>query len=359
MNYSEELAEDRFGIVQRLRAARSSNRAAHAYLLHGDNAELREKMARLICATLLCSCPDLSRAPCGECESCVKIPRGSFPDLHILEPASKSRKILIGERDEPDTLRHFQDRFYLSSSAASGKKAGIILDAECLMVQAQNAFLKTLEEPPKGTLFVLATGNPEALLPTVRSRCQTLLALSNRVAYVFNGSDLVFAALRRISFDGVRNFLDVESCAAKLLAAAAGLQGEAEATIKDKWKDRLAQAKKLESKTAGKMVEEKYKAAIQAEYLRLRQYFTESVYVWMAQVYQLASGVPSAELGNPEFFPEPPPKKLDWRKAAADLRAAERLLQTVNRIGVDESLAIRAFCAAALPAQPPDQRRRQ
>ena len=358
MNYSEELAEDRFGLVQRLRAARLSNRAAHAYLLHGDDPELRERMARLVCATLLCSGPDPAQAPCGSCESCVKIPRGSYPDLHVLEPASKSRRILIGERDEPDTLRHFQDRFYLSSSSATGRKAGIILDAECLMAQAQNAFLKTLEEPPKGTLFVLATGNPEALLPTVRSRCQTLLALSNRVSYVFSGSELVAAALRRISFDGVRGFLDVEAAAAKLLAAAAGLQGEAEATVKDKWKERLAQAKKLESKTAGKLVEEKHKAAIQAEYLRLRQYFTESVYVWMAQVYQLASGVPFAELGNPELFPEPPPERLDLRQAAANLRAAERLLQTINRIGVDESLAIRAFCAASLANQSPADRRR-
>jgi DNA polymerase-3 subunit delta' len=89
----------------------------------------------------------------------------SHPDVHKLEPESKSRRILI----EP--FRQFCEPFFSTSFQPGATKTGIILEADRLHPNAANAFLKTLEEPPANTLFILVTSNPGQLPVTVVSRC--------------------------------------------------------------------------------------------------------------------------------------------------------------------------------------------
>ncbi len=89
----------------------------------------------------------------------------SHPDVHKLEPESKSRRILI----EP--FRQFCEPFFSTSFRPGATKIGIILEADRLHPNAANAFLKTLEEPPANTLFILVTSNPGQLPVTVVSRC--------------------------------------------------------------------------------------------------------------------------------------------------------------------------------------------
>ncbi len=89
----------------------------------------------------------------------------SHPDVHKLEPESKSRRILI----EP--FRQFCEPFFSTSFRPGATKTGIILEADRLHPNAANAFLKTLEEPPANTLFILVTSNPGQLPVTVVSRC--------------------------------------------------------------------------------------------------------------------------------------------------------------------------------------------
>ena len=87
------------------------------------------------------------------------------PDIHKLEPGSKSRRILV----EP--FHQFCEPFFSTSFRAGATKTGIILDADRLHTNAANAFLKTLEEPPDNTLFILVTSNPGLLPVTIVSRC--------------------------------------------------------------------------------------------------------------------------------------------------------------------------------------------
>jgi len=89
----------------------------------------------------------------------------SHPDVHKLEPESKSRRILV----EP--FRQFCEPFFSTSFRTGATKTGIILEADRLHPNAANAFLKTLEEPPPNTLFILVTSNPGQLPVTIVSRC--------------------------------------------------------------------------------------------------------------------------------------------------------------------------------------------
>ena len=144
----------------------SSDRLAHAYLFEG--APRREGMdlaMRLLCL-LFCTDTEGER-PCLLCAGCRGIEKGTHPDFHRLEPEKKSRVISV------EAMRDFQQAF-LRTSFSGGWKAGVIVSADCMNASSANAFLKTLEEPPGRTLFLLLSDQPQRLLPTVISRCQRL-----------------------------------------------------------------------------------------------------------------------------------------------------------------------------------------
>jgi DNA polymerase-3 subunit delta' len=103
---------------------------------------------------------------CGVCAACTRIARGVHPDVLILEPGETGTIKIDQVRDIIDRsgYRPFEGR----------RRVVIIDDADALVAQAQNALLKTLEEPPAASSFILVTSTPDTLLPTVRSRCPRL-----------------------------------------------------------------------------------------------------------------------------------------------------------------------------------------
>lgn len=141
--------------VQVIRAAIHSGRLAHGMLLYGEQLEQLEQLALAIGGDLLQT---------GNVES--------HPDFFTLRPAKKARQIRIGERGgaEPNTMRKLL--YDLQQSAReSGYKVAVIYEADRMNDSAANAFLKTLEEPPRQTLIILLTTRPYDLLDTIRSRC--------------------------------------------------------------------------------------------------------------------------------------------------------------------------------------------
>src|SRR5262245_46662295 len=103
---------------------------------------------------------------CGKCAACTRIARGVHPDVLLIEPGDSGSIKIEPIRDAIDrsSYRPFEGR----------RRVVIIDEADALVAQAQNALLKTLEEPPSASVFILVTSRPDALLPTVLSRCPRL-----------------------------------------------------------------------------------------------------------------------------------------------------------------------------------------
>ncbi len=165
------------------RARGALARGAHALLLSGQRGLGKRELALRLAAALLCDASGDAEDACGICASCLWLRAGSHPDFWLVEPITdeaeegeeKPRKDL-GGRSRPitiDQIRGLTERIGLTSHRSGGKVV-VIAPAEAMNAPAANALLKSLEEPPPGTVFLLVSHRPAFLLATVRSRCQTV-----------------------------------------------------------------------------------------------------------------------------------------------------------------------------------------
>ena len=139
-------------------------------LLAGTSGIGKRRTAMAVAEALNCLAPRKAVAfetdACGECASCRRIARSVHADVVVLEPGDTGTI-------KTDSVRDVIDR--ANYRPFEGRRRVVIVDeADALMESAQNALLKTLEEPPRASVFVLVSSMPEALLPTVRSRCRPL-----------------------------------------------------------------------------------------------------------------------------------------------------------------------------------------
>lgn len=332
------------------RAARG-DKLAHAYIIYSDNSNTREKFATYVAQ--IAACPSLSTdgLPCNQCSVCRQLAEASYAELFSLAPVSKSRSILIGDDERvPDSMRWFRAQFYMSNVSAGKRKIGIISDADCLTIKAQNAFLKLLEEPPARSIFLLTTGNPISLLPTIRSRSHIITLLKNICTYGFKGEEEIVHALMRLQNCTKANLAVGEECAQVIIKISKQLNEEAKERILPQWKKRMEDAANpdLQLSPAWKRrIKERCEAAISAEYLRLRDSFLSLIHTWFAQTYQMACGAQKDTLSNPEIYQDLDIAHSipDEEQSYADLARAEKLLQTLQW-NVNEELAIREFCCS-------------
>lgn len=193
------------GVLAEVRKTWAAGRLAHAYLISGPPrgaaAHLAEQMVQLV----MCAA---SAPPCRECTPCRQAAAGRHPDVHWIEPLSKSRQILA------DQIRRL-NRVVATTSFAGGWKAGIIRYADRMNDTAANIFLKTLEEPPPRTLLLLLSDTGQMLLPTIRSRCQHLSVGIGACVPDEEWVDGVRAVLRA---GAPPTALDAMTCAAQLAA---------------------------------------------------------------------------------------------------------------------------------------------
>lgn len=180
-----------------LRRSLASGRAHHAYLFDGPEGVGKEMAGRTLAAKLLCE-NDPGRAgfqaglglandgadegfePCGDCQSCRLMSTGNHPDFHVIErslhklssdPAVRRSKGLFLV---VDVIREFLIERSSAAPALGRRRVFLVREAERMNDQAQNALLKTLEEPPGGAVLILITASASRLLPTIRSRCQRI-----------------------------------------------------------------------------------------------------------------------------------------------------------------------------------------
>ena len=142
----------------------------HALLFAGPSGTGKTTLALDLAAALLCTEGVRAERPCRACRGCRMVEHGNHPDLHRLAPGGAGATIGIGGRDRGPGIRGLIDELSLLP-AEGGARVAVIESAERLTEDAQSAFLKTLEEPPARTTFILCADEPDRLLPTVRSRC--------------------------------------------------------------------------------------------------------------------------------------------------------------------------------------------
>ena len=143
-----------------------SNMSGQAWLVSGADVDYLNEFVEGWIDVMICLDRAEDGTPCGRCEACKRRQLGIY-NCNSLKPLSLSRSILT------DHIRQFIGKFAYKPLPWE-VKIGIIYEADCMVEQAQNAFLKTLEEPPPQTCFFLISNKPDALLDTIRSRCRLL-----------------------------------------------------------------------------------------------------------------------------------------------------------------------------------------
>lgn len=214
--FSEIVGQDH--IVEVLTNAITKHRVAHGYLFIGPRGTGKTTTARILAKALNCKQRKENDAePCGKCEHCLAVANGVFFDLIEIDAAS-NRGI--------DEIRSLKEEVRVSLSQTNWK-VFILDEAHSLTKDAANALLKTLEEPPANTTFILITTEPEKILPTIKSRLQvlpfkhvTLVDIVKRLEQLAKQEGVAIDAgvLKAIALNASGSLRDAESNLAKVLS---------------------------------------------------------------------------------------------------------------------------------------------
>ncbi len=316
--------------------ARINNRISHAWIFTYSGNQYSRSFIDFWLQLNVCKHSAETGEFCGSCDHCQSIIHEKYPYLFEIKPASKLRQIVI---DEIRELEHF---LYLKTN--NEKKIGLIHHADRMTIQAQNAFLKTLEEPTPDTLLLLLTSNVHALLPTIKSRCHVISLFNDRYYHDFDGRDKLCEALATMK----------EGSGAKIAASASYVIIEILEKLQksvnrnDEVKEKEVELDKYrENKEIEKRLANQFEAVKMANYIKVRDELISAVYSWYAQQYMIASGISKSKLANPELCIDASDENEQNAPlpyfAMRNLNLVEKFVQTLG-YNVDEKLAIQDFC---------------
>jgi len=317
------------GVVQLLQRSLSSGRLGHAYLFSGHDTDELEGAAATLAKTLNCANPVRSQScaaidSCDQCDSCRRTDACNHPDVQWLRAESKLRIISI------DQIRDLLQTVNLKPTLG-GYKIAILTAADRLNIQAANAFLKTLEEPPQRTVFILLTTDVSRLLETILSRClrlnfagdhavqltddekQWLNDFATNVAAekpgLFQRYRLLDTLLRRLS--ALKEQIEEALSASSPLGRSD--HRELDPELREKWESELS-------------------AAVEAEYRRRR---TESITIlhwWLRDIWLLTAHSAEAYLTFPNLLPstQQVAARVKETEAMENLRLVDQTQQTLH-----------------------------
>ncbi len=310
-----------------LRQALLSERLAHAYLVCGRSRTLLREAAGAIMALLYCGAR-LPERPCGACPACRQALAHVHPDALWLEPESKSRQLVVEQIDQ--VLRHISQTTF-----DGGWKTVVIADADRLNPQASNKILKTLEEPPPRSLFLLLTDSPDELLPTIISRCQRLTINAEDPAASREGRDLILAAMSETGGPGMAAALERARFLLERLKAVKVEISETEAAAMAE-----TNLEDLDKNASDKLMDV-LEARVESRYRRRRETVLEWLMLWQRDLLLCAAGADDKMLAFQEAAAalRREARGLSCRAALARLQAVAEMQTQFNR-NVHEAMVL-------------------
>jgi len=303
-------------------AAHERGRLSHAFLITGDQHAGVERLAARVAQMLneptegVAGLDLFGEAP----EPAPKDLDDIQGDLvRVIRPQSKSRRI------SKEDIRDLEKA--LHAVASKGKwKIGIVLDADRMGVEAENAFLKTLEEPPPACLLMLITNSPQRLLPTILSRCVRLPLMSkgeDRVRTEAENKLLqALAAHAKQGFGSLANALTLKGAFSTVLTKRKSeISKEYEASLKEE----VALYKQTTEGDWLKRREEYYKALTESEYLQDRAVLIDVLITWLGDVVRGKCDTPKLDYS-------------DYAQLTSKLAASETMESLLNRMDSIEEL---------------------
>lgn len=312
-------AEKAYNLIE---LAHQRERLAHAFLLTGEMGSGKSALAAKIISLVNPAQVDSAANLFGEVEITIEKSLDELEGelVRIVRPRSKSRKISI------DDMRALEKAFHVASAPGSWK-VGVILHADRMGIEAENAFLKTLEEPPPDSLLLLLSDAPELLLPTILSRCVRLplmTATGKREAGECGQKMLdVFTRYTRSGLGNIATALTLRACLSQVLAIKkAEISKANDLAFRE-------ESKKYKNTTDSvawlKDREVFYLAQTEAEYLNERDKVLETIIAWMGDVIRQKCGV--SELDLPQV-----------NSSTYKVAEAHTLADLLQRIGALEEL---------------------
>lgn len=298
--------------VASFETALASGRLAQAYLVVGHVEAQCVPFADAVLGRLFCR-GDVK--PCGGCSACLQLSGRRHPDAVWIEPEKKSRIIDV------DRVRELQKLVY-QTALGGGWKAVVLLSADRISDSAANAFLKTLEEPPERCLFLLLTDTPQAILPTILSRCQRMILATEAGALPEPWRTSLLDMMAEPLGAGPISRLGRAVVLGRLL---------------DEIKNHAAETEESRA-DAGDMDEDTEKARIEARYRGLRSMVIRAMLQWYRDVLVLSCGAGDAPLCYPDRRNDAARAagKITYREALVNIRVVEGIQRQLERnVGQD------------------------
>ncbi len=306
--------------LELLAKAKAGNRLGHAYLITGPKEADREGFATAF----------LNLASGAKWKTLEEWQQHA---VHLVRPESKSRRVTT------DAIRELE-RGLNMSSGPEGHKFGVIIDAERMMPQAQNAFLKTLEEPPPRTLLLLLTAQPQQLLDTIRSRVIEIPLIAPDTARVFSAHEQkLLAVLEKLSTRPTGSLAG----AFALKKEFQEILEEVHEDIKKEMEDDFERERDHYAKTTDgswlKHREEQVEANIESAYLMQRDALMDLLLSWMGDVVRQQVGAEHLDIRPYQSATAALAQRWTPAEAGKRLRILRKLEQHLHT-NVNEGLAL-------------------
>ena len=312
------MAFSRTTALEYLRRAHEQNRLAHAYLISGPPGSGKQQLAANLASLV-------NGTPVGDVFS------AKAREIFVARPESKSRRIVI------EQIRRLEHALQMRASN-SRRKVAIISDADRLQPQAANAFLKTLEEPPKDSLLLLLSALPEALPETILSRC-IALPLARDGQRQPSDEEKMLVKLLQVSHEQSWTIQFAYRLAQEFQSLLRSVREE----VKRETDEALRQEQiRYRDATDGAWLEEReqyYKARAESLYLQRRAELIETLFAWWSDVLRSSNGVAQRSLPGAGKETAALASRFSTAEILKRIRCLEELRDHLNR-NIHEALAI-------------------